>query len=167
MILDVGCGNFPKGDVNCDISIKDVGHRTGRANKLTSPLHLQKIKNFVVCDALHLPFKDNAFDGVFSSHTIEHTINPFKFLKECVRVSSDRVTIVCPHRYGERIMFWQLSDFHFSSLSKTWFFKVAKKLHVIARAKYTQYVPLPLLHIFPLEIFVELRKPARIGKDEH
>lgn len=36
MKLDIGCGNFPTGDVNTDLFIEDIGHRTGTA--IFSPL---------------------------------------------------------------------------------------------------------------------------------
>ena len=41
---------------------------------------------WVVGDAQHMPFKDNTFDEIYSSHLIEHLPHPLKFLKECHRV---------------------------------------------------------------------------------
>jgi SAM-dependent methyltransferase len=40
----------------------------------------------VLCDAHHLPFRDDVFDLVFSSHTLEHVRTPYEILKEFKRV---------------------------------------------------------------------------------
>lgn len=76
MKLDVGCGGSEKfkihkvrGDINCDI-LKPV----------------YKIPNFVLCDAHHLPFKDEMFDQVTMFDVIEHLQSPFNALKEAWRV---------------------------------------------------------------------------------
>ncbi|HEY9809289.1 MAG TPA: class I SAM-dependent methyltransferase [Halomicronema sp.] len=37
-------------------------------------------------DGLNLPYADNTFDVIISSHIIEHTESPFKYLKENLRV---------------------------------------------------------------------------------
>src|SRR5213594_4392499 len=61
MRLDVGCGGYPTGDVNCDLArTKDW------------------FKGDVICDCHHLPFIDRSFDEVYSSHTIEHVSSPYK-----------------------------------------------------------------------------------------
>jgi len=75
--LDVGCGNVPKGDVNLDI------HYFG------------KWKNFLFGDAHHLPFKNGVFDKVYSSHTVEHLENPFKFFQEAKRVLKNDGILEC------------------------------------------------------------------------
>ena len=95
MKLDIGCGNFPTGDVNTDLFIEDIGHRTGTAKHLAPSLAAQKIKNFVLCDAGALPFREDVFDEVYSSHTIEHVNDPSLMIKEMVRVSKDKISIVC------------------------------------------------------------------------
>lgn len=86
MILDVGCGMRPIGDVNCDI-VKQT--------------HVQ---NFVVCDAHFLPFRDNSFDVVHASHVLEHVLEPLTVLREFRRVSKNAVVIKVPdagfHKFG-------------------------------------------------------------------
>lgn len=67
MILDVGCGSNPSGDVNCDL-------KRGRVN--------------IICDAEHLPFKDKAFVTVYSSHCLEHIQQPLAALREFQRVAT-------------------------------------------------------------------------------
>lgn len=76
MKLDIGCGGSEefklhkvRGDVNCDI---------------LKPTY--KIPNFILCDAHHLPFKDNIFEKVFMYDLIEHVASPLKVLNEAFRV---------------------------------------------------------------------------------
>ena len=40
----------------------------------------------ILCDAHHLPFRNNVFDLVFSSHTLEHVRTPYLILQEFKRV---------------------------------------------------------------------------------
>ena len=40
----------------------------------------------LLADGQVLPFKDQTFDSVVSSHTVEHFPDPVKALRECVRV---------------------------------------------------------------------------------
>ena len=57
----------------------------------------------VVCDAHYLPFRNGAFDIVFSSHTLEHCSSPLLVLSEFRRVA-DRLVLRVPnasfHRGG-------------------------------------------------------------------
>jgi len=75
LVLDVGCGERPRGDVNCDIMV-------------------QKAPNFVLCDAHHLPFRDNAFEKVVSYYVIEHCIDIIRYLNEVYRVAKKYVVIM-------------------------------------------------------------------------
>jgi len=94
-ILDVGCGDRPKGDVNCDLFIGDFPHL--QKSRIIKP---KIIPNFVKCDAHHLPFKTAAFKETFSSHLIEHVNDPAKVLYEMLRVSREKVTFVLPHKFA-------------------------------------------------------------------
>ena len=84
MLLDVGCGNaeLAKGDVNVDLFREGRNLQIGN-QKVGERVNPHKIKNFVVADACHLPFKAGAFKVVFSSHTIEHVSNPFACILRC------------------------------------------------------------------------------------
>lgn len=77
--LDVGCGQNPKGTVNVD---------------------LQRGYSDIVCSAEYLPFKDNAFDVVYSSHCLEHVPEPLKALKEFRRVGKTAVLRVPNGEYN-------------------------------------------------------------------
>jgi SAM-dependent methyltransferase len=46
----------------------------------------------------NLPFKDNSFDFVISSHVLEHFFDPTKTLKEWARVSKKFIFLILPHR---------------------------------------------------------------------
>jgi ubiquinone/menaquinone biosynthesis C-methylase UbiE len=90
-LLDVGCGEHPRGNVNCD-------RYRAASPDLDACANVNTRNNFVQCDGQHLPFKDEAFYTVFSSHVIEHVDDPGLFLRELLRVSHERVTVKCPHR---------------------------------------------------------------------
>lgn len=88
-LLDVGCGDKPKGDINCDI-------KYGGLCKNFSG----KISNFVLCDAQYLPFRDQAFSTAYSSQVVEHVKNPRLMTKELLRVSKKKVEIMTPHIFS-------------------------------------------------------------------
>jgi ubiquinone/menaquinone biosynthesis C-methylase UbiE len=91
MILDVGCGSKPKGDVNVDLYTGISPHIYYR--HLIDPKH---IPNFVRADAEYLPFKSDSFDLVYASELLEHTFRPYEVLAEFRRVSSRMVFITVP-----------------------------------------------------------------------
>jgi len=69
LVLDVGCGNYPQGNINCDI-VKPS----------------KKVDNFILATAEALPFKDESFYKINASQLIGHLNNPRLFLEECQRV---------------------------------------------------------------------------------
>ena len=100
--LDVGCGDHPQGNVNSDLYLTESPH-----------LHMRRIDpkkcpNFVRCDAYYLPFRNNIFEEVLSSHLLEHLDNPSNALKEMLRVCNYKVTFIVPHkmRRGFREVFY-------------------------------------------------------------
>jgi SAM-dependent methyltransferase len=121
--LDVGCGSKPTGDVNVDFCVRGWNIQEGD-QKRGEFLNPKVIPNFVVADAEHLPFKDNIFNVVFSSHVIEHVHNPFLMLKEMCRVSKRKVVVRCPHRKGSGAK----RPFHLHYLDEEWFEDAASKL---------------------------------------
>ncbi len=104
MKLDIGCGLNSKGDVNCDLYINDINGHRGIQPHQKIPLKPKQISNFVLCHAQYLPFKNDAFTEVISDQVIEHVPDPYKSFKEWLRVTSNKLTIGCPHRLGERIL---------------------------------------------------------------
>jgi hypothetical protein len=85
-------------------------HKFSKRNNITSLSNLDcsnlkkyftKIR-FVKGDAKKMIFKNNSFDIVYSSATIEHvgnTFNQIRFVEECVRVSADDIFITTPNRF--------------------------------------------------------------------
>lgn len=152
MILDVGCGANPRGDVNCDLF-------TGISHHTKFEIKPKQIKNFVQCDALHLPFRRSSFDTVACYEVIEHVDRDktFKLLSELVRVSSDKIIVTTPHRWTPR------PSMHTQHFTRTWFRKAWKKLHCthlafqITAYRYLPHPFLPLVRL-PAHIKVVIRK---------
>lgn len=61
-------------------------------------LALRAAKVDVVAPGDDLPFADDSYDFVFSSHVIEHFPDPIRALLEWVRVSRMYVVVIAPHR---------------------------------------------------------------------
>jgi len=61
-------------------------------------LVLHAVKVDVVAPGDELPFDDDSYDFVFSSHVIEHFPDPIKALFEWVRVARRYVVVIAPHR---------------------------------------------------------------------
>ncbi|MDJ0270503.1 MAG: class I SAM-dependent methyltransferase [Aigarchaeota archaeon] len=95
MILDVGSGHNPRGDVNVDLYRDWTPHTFGK--KVVR-------KNLVQADAHMLPFRDSCFDVVLSFHLLEHLDNPIQELREFERVSRHRVIVAVPHPIHEIIV---------------------------------------------------------------
>jgi len=79
LVLDVGSGGcpYPRSDVLLERH-GDAWHRCGAALVMDRPI--------VFGDALHMPFKNKAFDFVIASHVLEHVREPEQFLGELMRV---------------------------------------------------------------------------------
>lgn len=158
MMLDVGCGNSPKGDVNVDLFTEATKHRSDN-----SPLKTKKIPNFVKAHAEFLPFKNETFEVTFSSHVIEHVDNPFSMLREMARVTVKKglVEIKCPHRFSTRRS--GASKHHKHYFNITWFMKAAEKCgltwmetKINCRSFPHEFMPIFKL---PNEISIVFRKP--------
>ncbi|MDJ0555550.1 MAG: methyltransferase domain-containing protein [Microcoleaceae cyanobacterium MO_207.B10] len=91
-ILDVGCGI---GGSSLYLAEKFNASVTGitlspvqanRAKERAESANLSQQTNFLVADALEMPFADASFDLVWSLESGEHMPNKIKFLHECYRV---------------------------------------------------------------------------------
>jgi len=76
-VLDVGCGDNPKGDVNVDL------------------FFYVQCKNFIAADAHYLPFKNGVFERVYSKHCLEHLESPLRFFEEAKRVLRNGGILEC------------------------------------------------------------------------
>lgn len=144
MILDIGCGEVPRGDVNVDLNIDSSIHRG-------SKLNVKKIPNFVLADAQHLPFKSACFEKVRSSHVIEHVPNPMLMLQEMTRVSSRYVLVRCPHRFNLKI---RRNESHRNKFGCGWF----KQAFGMLNCRLIHNDVRPSLFGFPEEIMVKAEK---------
>jgi len=133
--LDVGCGNFKRGDIGLD--------REPHSNV------------DVVCDLERepIPYPDNSFEKVVSYHFLEHVENPEQVLCEMVRVSRKDILVVVPYRWG----YDALGHGHKSVFGFGWFAQFARKYGLEVRHHYS-YAPFLLLIPRPYELIVELRK---------
>lgn len=85
---------------NCVYAVETIWEGR-RAMGQTFSFHPGKPKGFnFICEAsnLHL-IGDGTYDFILSSHSLEHTANPLKVLKECMRVATPRaaMVVVLPH----------------------------------------------------------------------
>lgn len=90
MILDVGCGASPVGDVNCDLLVPLSDLRLGSISSCKT------FPNFVRADIRFLPFRSGCFDLVHCSHVLEHLEDPAEGLSELKRVSRKKVAVILP-----------------------------------------------------------------------
>ncbi len=100
-VLDNGCGDGAlaimlagKGIklTTCDISAPNIA----RAREYAEKEGLAGKIEFLTADAENLPFPDNSFDLVVSSHVLEHLPDFRKGLKEIHRVTRKRAIIAMP-----------------------------------------------------------------------
>jgi len=90
MILDVGCGSRPKGDVNLDLNLGQSTHHRFEYD-------IKTFKNFIQGSASDLPFRDKIFHTIFSAHCLEHVPVPLEAIREYKRVSHGRVILLVPN----------------------------------------------------------------------
>lgn len=135
--LDVGCGSLQQGDFNIDVQ-KQLGVD-------------------VVADGCHLPFRSNTFQRVVSHHSLEHMDDPLQGLREMVRVSSNRVIVTVPHRYGA---YAKIDPTHKHFLHTKWLGQAARHLGVAYNIKprFRPLISLGMLGLFmrPHELRMEL-----------
>lgn len=150
LILDVGYGDKPRGNVNCDLFIKKTVHRTSSINP-------KKIDNFVLCDSQYLPFKLNCFKEIICSHVIEHIKDPYKLLDELMRTCKHNGTVYLslPHRFS----YGAKNKGHIHFFTRRWF---EKNLKYPFDIKITTWTPLKFLLFFPNEIKIKIYKKEAI-----
>jgi ubiquinone/menaquinone biosynthesis C-methylase UbiE len=124
LILDIGCGGDPQGNVNLDLNLGQSIHHNYDYN-------VREISNFVRSSASRLPFRCEVFDGVVCSHTLEHLTVPTIGLSEVYRVVKHMAILRVPNirvlkeAQPEHLFSWSVDSFrNFCSLEfplvKTW-----------------------------------------------
>ena len=95
-ILDIGCGYGANEFANTICDVQDLSK-------------FYKDKNFIKLENKQLPFKDNEFDFVISSHVLEH-VKDFKFfINELERVSK-KGYIELPTKLEDNLVFENKND---------------------------------------------------------
>ena len=148
MKLNVGCGSKNFGDINCDLYVKDAGHRF--KGECINP---KKINNFVLCDVQYLPFKTGFFEEVICSHVIEHVKNPYLLVDEIMRVCKDNglVRLSLPHRFSKGAK----NRGHINFFTLKWFEKNLKYPFTVNTSKWS---PFSFFVFFPHEINFKIFK---------
>ena len=90
-ILDIGCGYSANNYATTICDVQDLSN-------------FYKNKNFVILKNKDLPFNDNQFDFVISSHVMEHVKDLKYFIKEIERVSK-RGYIELPAKLEDNLVF--------------------------------------------------------------
>jgi ubiquinone/menaquinone biosynthesis C-methylase UbiE len=92
-ILEVGCGkgylSRKISTMNFKVTACDFVIDKKIANKYSTV-------KFIKADILKLPFKNNSFDTVICTHTLEHIVDINKAYKELLRIAKKRIIIVVP-----------------------------------------------------------------------
>ena len=94
-VLDVGCGSGMA--ISVIKSINPQRECTGiePTNDLVDIWNLRKL-NVKNGSATDIPFDDNSFDTVYSSHVLEHIQDDLLAAKEMLRVAKKRALIIVP-----------------------------------------------------------------------
>ncbi|MEQ8959284.1 MAG: class I SAM-dependent methyltransferase [Coleofasciculus sp. C2-GNP5-27] len=98
-VLDAGCGEGVLSCLAAQQGVDVVGIDISHPN-IEAACRLAKMWNvtveFLQADAEHLPFPDNNFDVVLSSHVLEHLPNLHQGLRELYRVTRNLALIAMP-----------------------------------------------------------------------
>lgn len=127
MLLDVGSGSHPhpRAEVTCDLYFN--------AEFEGGAIRAREQRNFVICDAQYLPFKDQAFKESNCTHVLEHLKDPCLGFSELKRVSI-KGYIETPSTLYENVLFGY--PFHYWVFIKKKgevYFSKSKKLNVNGR----------------------------------
>jgi len=105
-VLDAGCGSawcaknlLPKGKtvISTDIAFRNVS----KALEIyPSERHFG-----VVCDSMHLPFKDEKIDVIFATEIIEHTVDPTGFAQSLFSILRPFGLLLLSTPYKEKILY--------------------------------------------------------------
>ena len=116
-ILDVGCGYTANEYAKTVADIQDLSN-------------FYKNKKFIRIKEKKLPFKDNEFDFVITSHVIEHVEDFQFFIKEIERISK-KGYVELPTRLGDNLVIENLKD-------HIWWFKYDDELKLLRVSKKNQ-----------------------------
>jgi demethylmenaquinone methyltransferase/2-methoxy-6-polyprenyl-1,4-benzoquinol methylase len=112
-VLDVGCGTgfATEGLLEYTDDVHGLDQSVHQMEKAWAKFGKRDTVRFYRGDAERLPFKDDTFDVVWSSGSIEYWPNPVAALRECRRIAKPggQVLIVGPN-YPRSTIFQKLAD---------------------------------------------------------
>jgi SAM-dependent methyltransferase len=108
LVLEVGSGEnpHPRSNILVDRFISDNTERGGDV-RIDRP--------FVIADAHHLPFRDQAFSYIICSHILEHMDDPQQFVRELERTGKGGY-IGSPGEIAERLFHWSFHRWYVNLL---------------------------------------------------
>lgn len=101
-VLDISCG---RGYLSKEIVKKHKIITTGVDFIISEDLKGSKNPQFIQGNIENIPFPDNYFDTVISTHTLEHVVNIQKGLSELRRVCKKKLIIVLPRQREYKFSF--------------------------------------------------------------
>ena len=118
-VLDIGCGYTANEYASTVADVQDLSS-------------FYKSKKFIKITDKKLPFKDNEFDFVITSHVIEHVEDFQFFINEIERITKQGY-IELPTRLGDNIVFENLTD-------HIWWFKYDDELNLLLASKKIKFL---------------------------
>jgi len=139
-VLDIGCGHNANKYANVICDIQNLSEE-------------YKDKKFVQLNEKKLPFKDNEFDYVISSHVMEHVEDLSFFISELERISS-KGYIELPTKLEDNLVFENKND-HIWQMD---FDDVQNKLIINKRIQYLE----PVLTVSSIKKFNEFFRKSLV-----
>ncbi len=101
-VLDISCG---KGFLANEIVKKHNVNVVGVDFIISEEMKTSKNPEFIESFIENIPFPDNHFDTVISTHTLEHVVNIHEAINELRRVTKNKLIIVVPKQRNYKFTF--------------------------------------------------------------
>jgi len=118
-VLDIGCGYTANENATVVSDVQDLSN-------------FYKSKQFVKITEKKLPFKDNEFDFVITSHVIEHVDDFQFFISEIERISK-KGYIELPTKLGDNLVFENSND-------HLWMFEYDDNSNILLASKKQEFI---------------------------
>ena len=118
-VLDIGCGYTANENATVVSDVQDLSN-------------FYKNKQFVKITEKKLPFKDNEFDFVITSHVIEHVDDFQFFISEIERISK-KGFIELPTKLGDNLVFENSND-------HLWMFEYDDNSNILLASKKQEFI---------------------------
>ena len=118
-VLDIGCGYTANENATVVSDVQDLSN-------------FYKDKQFVKITEKKLPFKDNEFDFVITSHVIEH-VDDFRFFISEIERISKKGYIELPTKLGDNLVFENSND-------HLWMFEYNDVSNILLASKKQEFI---------------------------